>query len=42
MTHRVSGIDWKLYKHPMPKNVFEVYMRYWGDVRLASEDARID
>jgi hypothetical protein len=35
MTHGVSEIDWKYYKHPLPENVFDAYMRYWADVRLA-------
>jgi len=26
MTHGVSGIDWKHYKHPLPENVYDVYM----------------
>ena len=30
MTHRVSGIDWKYYEHPLPKNVYDVYIQYWG------------
>ncbi|MGZ4953163.1 MAG: hypothetical protein ACXV5A_07185 [Halobacteriota archaeon] len=32
MTHSVSGIDWKHYKHPLPEHVYDIYMRYWGDV----------
>jgi hypothetical protein len=36
MTHGVSGIDWKHYKHPLPENVYSTYMRYWGDVELAN------
>ena len=32
MTHGVSGIDWKHYKHPLPENVYDIYMQYWGDV----------
>jgi hypothetical protein len=36
MTHGVSGIDWKHYKHPLPENVYSTYMRYWADVELAS------
>ncbi len=32
MTHGVSGIDWKHYKHPLPDNVYDVYMQSWGDV----------
>jgi len=33
MTHGVSGIDWKHYKHPLPEHVYDVYMQYWKDVR---------
>ncbi|MGZ4928112.1 MAG: hypothetical protein ACXV76_07510 [Halobacteriota archaeon] len=32
MTHGVSGIDWKHYKHPLPEFVYDTYLRYWGDV----------
>jgi integrase len=35
MTHGVSGIDWKHYKHPLPENVYDVYMQYWGDVKFS-------
>jgi hypothetical protein len=31
MTHGVSGIDWKHYKHPLPENVYDVYIQYWKD-----------
>ncbi len=34
ITHGVSGIDWKHYKHPLPDSVYDVYMKYWADVRL--------
>ncbi|MGZ4847676.1 MAG: hypothetical protein ACXV3E_07835, partial [Halobacteriota archaeon] len=34
MTHGVSGIDWKHYKHPLPEHVYHIYMRYWRDVVL--------
>jgi integrase len=34
MTHGVSGIDWKHYKHPLPENVYDVYMWYWKDVEF--------
>jgi hypothetical protein len=34
MTHGVSGVDWKHYKHPLPENVFDVYVKAWGDVDL--------
>jgi hypothetical protein len=42
MTHGVSGIDWKHYKHPLPENVYDVYVRYWADVRLACNDPCAD
>ncbi|MDD1725833.1 MAG: hypothetical protein LUQ34_03010, partial [Euryarchaeota archaeon] len=32
ITHGVSGIDWKHYKHPLPENVYDVYMQYWSSV----------
>jgi integrase len=32
LTHDVRGVDWRFYKHPLPEHVFDVYMRYWGDV----------
>jgi len=28
MTHGVSGIDWKHYKHPLPVNVYDVYLKF--------------
>ena len=34
MTHGVSGIDWKHYKHPLPDSVYDVYMKYWSNVRF--------
>jgi integrase len=34
MTHGVSGIEWRFYKHPMPENVFDVYMQFWRDVEF--------
>jgi len=35
MTHGVSGIDWKHYKHPLPEDVYDVYMQYWKDVKFS-------
>jgi len=29
MTHGVTGIDWKHYKHPLPEHVYDIYMQYW-------------
>ena len=34
MTHGVSGIDWKHYQHPLPEHVYDVYMKYWADVKF--------
>jgi integrase len=34
MTHGVSGVEWKHYRHPLPDSVYDVYMKYWADVRL--------
>lgn len=34
MTHGVSGVDWRFYKSPRPKPVYDIYMQYWGDVEL--------
>jgi hypothetical protein len=32
LTHCVSGVDWRFYKHPLPDSVYDVYMTYWGDM----------
>jgi integrase len=34
MTHGVSGVDWRFYKHPLPEHVYDIYMRYRADVRF--------
>jgi len=34
LTHGVSGVDWRFYKHPLPDSVYDIYMKYWGDVSL--------
>jgi hypothetical protein len=35
MTHGVSGIDWKHYKHPLPENAYDVHIRHWKDTQFA-------
>ena len=30
LTHSVSGVDWRYYKHPLPDSVYDVYMKYLG------------
>jgi hypothetical protein len=32
LTHGVSGIEWRHYRHPLPDSVYDVYMKYWADV----------
>src|SRR5208337_2123569 len=34
LTHGVSGVDWRFYKHPLPEHVYDVYMKYWKNVDL--------
>ena len=34
LTHGVSGVDWRFYKHPLPDSVYDIYMKYWGGVSL--------
>ncbi len=34
MTHGVSGIDWKHYKHPLPENVYGAYIQYWKNLEF--------
>jgi hypothetical protein len=29
LTHGVSGVDWRFYKHPLPDSVYDVYLKYW-------------
>gem|GEM_PF-6718776 len=37
LTHSVSSIDWALYKYPLPEHVYDVYMKYWGNVEFTAE-----
>ena len=32
LTHGVSGVDWRFYKHPLPEHTYDVYIKYWADV----------
>jgi hypothetical protein len=34
LTHSVRGVEWSNYRHPLPDSVYDVYMKYWADVRL--------
>jgi hypothetical protein len=32
LTHRVSRVQWAYYKYPLPKYVYDIYMKYWEEV----------
>ena len=34
LTHGVSGVEWRYYKHPLPDTVYDVYLKYWGNVNF--------
>jgi integrase len=34
LAHDMTGVAWGHYKNPLPKDVFDIYMRYWRDVEL--------
>ena len=36
LTHGVSGVDWRFYKHPLPEHVYDVYTKYWGGVSFTA------
>ncbi|MGZ4951777.1 MAG: hypothetical protein ACXV5K_12190 [Halobacteriota archaeon] len=36
MTHAVSGIDWKHYKHPLPEHVYNVYIKSWKQTEFTT------
>jgi hypothetical protein len=38
LTHGVSDVAWSHYKHPLPENVFEIYMRCWDEVYFTTEE----
>jgi hypothetical protein len=35
LAHGMTGVDWEHYKHPLPEDVYDVYMRYWRDVEIS-------
>jgi integrase len=35
LAHGMTGVDWEHYKHPLPEDVYDTYMRDWQDIRLA-------
>jgi hypothetical protein len=34
LTHNVRGVDWRFYKSPRAEPVYDVYMKYWGQMIL--------
>ena len=34
LRYGVSWADWRFYKHPLPALVYDIYMKYWGNVDL--------
>ena len=36
LTHGVSGVDWRFYMHPLPEDVYDVYMTYWQNTQLGN------
>jgi integrase len=34
LTHGVSGVEWTHYRHPLPEQVYNVYMQYWADTHF--------
>jgi integrase len=36
LAHGMTGVDWEHYKHPLPEDVYDTYMRYWRDIDLAA------
>jgi hypothetical protein len=42
LTHGEHGIDWKYYKHPLPENVYDVYIKSWEEVDFARFKTDID
>jgi integrase len=36
LAHGMTGVDWEHYKHPLPEDVYDTYMRYWRDVKITS------
>jgi integrase len=34
LAHGMTGVDWEHYKHPLPEDVYDIYMRYWRDINV--------
>jgi integrase len=36
LAHGMTGVDWEHYKHPLPEDVYDIYLRSWGGIDLTS------
>jgi len=36
LAHGMTGVDWEHYKHPLPEDVYDIYLRSWGNIDLIS------
>ncbi len=36
LAHGMTGLDWEHYKHPLPEDVYDIYLRSWGNIDLIS------
>lgn len=36
LAHGMTGVDWAHYKHPLPEDVYDIYLRSWGAIDLSS------
>jgi hypothetical protein len=32
LAHGMTGVDWQHYKHPLPEDVYDTYLRFWREV----------
>jgi len=39
LAHGMTGVDWEHYKHPLPEDVYDTYLRYWRQIELADRDS---
>jgi integrase len=34
LAHGMTGVDWQHYKHPLPEDVYDTYMRFWREIEV--------
>ncbi|MGZ8892960.1 MAG: hypothetical protein ACXW1R_08560, partial [Halobacteriota archaeon] len=42
LAHGMTGVDWEHYKHPLPEDVYDTYMRYWRDIELGDCESPLE